>query len=149
MYCVTCTWQQFEAWMTACWQGRVAEVVTELAAWQERLGRPPPAAEQRDPRQSVAEALTYLTNIAARMDDPRYRRQGLPVTSSLVESLVGEFNVRVKGWDKWWNRTVGTEAILQVWAAVLSDDGRLERYVAERSCSPHRRRRSRTGQAIS
>jgi hypothetical protein len=32
------------------------------------------------------------------MDYPRYRRQGLPVTSSWVESLVGEFNARVKGW---------------------------------------------------
>jgi hypothetical protein len=142
-------WQQFEAWMTACWQGRVAEVVTELAAWQQRLGRPPPEAESRDPRQLVAEAFTYLGNNAARMDYPRYRRHGLPVTSSLVESLVGEFNVRVKGWDKWWNRTEGAEAILQVRAAVLSDDERLERYFAERSCSPYRRRRPLTEQTNS
>jgi hypothetical protein len=142
-------WQQFEAWMTACWQGRVAEVATELAAWQERLGRPPPEAEPRDPRRLVAEAVTYLGNNAPRMDYPRYRRQGLPVTSSWVESLVGEFNVRVKGWDKWWNRTAGAEAILQVRAAVLSEDGRLERYFAERSCSPYRRRRRPTQPTIS
>lgn len=142
-------WQQFETWMTACWQGRVAEVVTEVSAWHERLGRPPPEAEPRDPRQLVAEALTYLGNNAARMDYPRYRRQGLPVTSSLVESLVGEFNERVKGWDKWWNRTAGAEAILQVRAAVLSEDQRLERYFAERACSPYRRRRPRTEQTIS
>lgn len=134
-------WQQYETWMTACWQGRVHEVVAELAVWQERLGRPPPEAGALDPRQLVQEALTYLGNNAARMAYPRYRRQGLPVTSSWVESLVGEFNARVKGWDKWWNRGEGVEAILQVRAAVLSEDDRLARYFAERPGHPYRRHR--------
>jgi hypothetical protein len=133
-------WQQYVTWMTACWQGRVTEVVAELAVWQERLGRPPPEAETLDPRQLVQEALTYLTNNASRMDYPRYRRHGLPVTSSWVESVVGEFNARVKGWDKWWNRGQGAEAILQVRAAVLSEDDRLARYFAERPGNPYRRR---------
>jgi hypothetical protein len=132
-------WQHYVTWMTACWQGRVTEVVAELAVWQERLGRPPPEAEALDPRQLVQEALTYLTNNAPRMDYPRYRRQGLPVTSSWVESLVGEFNARVKGWDKGWNRGAGVEAILQVRAAVLSEDNRLARYFAERLGNPYRR----------
>jgi hypothetical protein len=134
-------WQQYVAWMTACWQGRVAEVVAELAGWQERLGRPPPEAEALDPRQLVQDAVTYLAHNAARMDYPRYRRQGLPVTSSWVESVVGEFNARVKGWDKWWNRGEGAEAILQVRAAVLSDDDRLRRYFSERPGNPFRRHR--------
>ncbi len=134
-------WQQYVTWMTACWQGRVAEVVAELAIWQERLGRPPPEAEALDARQLVQDAVTYLRNNAARMDYPRYRRQGLPVTSSWVESLVGEFNARVKGWDKWWNRGAGAEAILQVRAAVLSDDDRLRRYFSERPGNPFRRHR--------
>jgi hypothetical protein len=134
-------WQQYETWMTACWQGRVTEVVAELAVWQERLGRPPPEAEALDPRQLVQDAVTYLTNNTPRMDYPRYRRQGLPVTSSWVESLVGEFNARVKGWDKWWNRGAGAEAILQVRAAVLSDDDRLGRYFTERPGNPYRRHR--------
>lgn len=134
-------WQQYLSWMTACWQGRVRAVLAELALWQERLGRPPPEAEALDPRQLVQEALTYLTNNAARMDYPRYRRQGLPVTSSWVESLVGEFNARVKGWDKWWNRGEGAEAILQVRAAVLSEDDRLVRYFTERPGNPYRRHR--------
>ena len=135
-------WRQYESWMTACWQGRVSEVLTELTAYQERLGRPPPEAESRDPRLLVQEALTYLTNNASRMDYPRYRRLGLPVTSSWVESLVGEFNARVKGWDKWWNRGEGAEAILQVRAAVLSEDDRLRRYFAERPGNPYRRHRN-------
>jgi len=135
-------WRQFEFWMTACWQGRVGEVLAELAAWQERLGRPPPGVELEagDARQVLAEVVTYLRNNRSRMDYPRYRRQGLPVTSSLVESLVGEFNARVKGRDKYWNRSAGAEAILQVRAAVLSEDGRLARYFAERPGNPYRRR---------
>jgi len=136
-------WRQFETWMTACWQGRVRAVLEELGSWQERLGRPPPKVEQEagDARQVLAEVVCYLGNNQARMDYPRYRREGLPVTSSLVESLVGEFNGRVKGKDKYWNRSAGAEAILQVRAAVLSEDDRLTRYFAERPGNPYRRRR--------
>jgi hypothetical protein len=136
-------WQQFEQWMTACWQGRVTEVLTELTACQERLGRPPPAEERSadDAWSVLAEVACYLRNNRSRMDYPRYRQQGLPVTSSWVESLVGEFNSRVKGRDKYWNRSSGAEAILQVRAAVLSEDERLARYFAERPGNPYRRHR--------
>jgi hypothetical protein len=118
----------------ACWQGRVAEVVEELEKQQAALGRPPPGEElaANDPRRVVAEALSYLGNNAERMNDPEYRRQGLPTTSSLVESRVGEFNARVKGKEKFWNRPGGAEAILQVRAALLSEDGRLPRHFASR-----------------
>jgi hypothetical protein len=135
-------WQQYEVWMTACWQGRVGEALEDLAGWQERLGRPPPGAEldEGDARRVLAEVVCYLSNNRCRMDYPRYRREGLPVTSSLVESLVGEFNGRVKGKDKYWNRSSGAETILRVRAAVLSEDERLARYFAERPGNPYRRR---------
>ena len=135
-------WALYEGWLRSCWQGRVAEVIEEMTDWQERLGRPPPLAEveENDPRKLLAEALTYLRNNRSRMDYPRYRRQGLPVTSSLVESLVGEFNARVKGKDKHWNRPEGGEDILQLRAAVLSEDARLTRYFANRPGCPYRRR---------
>jgi hypothetical protein len=135
-------WPLYREWLRACWQGQVAAVIDAMAATQERLGRPPPgeAVDAADPRRVLAEAVTYLRNNAARMDYPRYRRDGLPTTSSLVESLVGEFNARVKGRQKFWNRPAGAEAILQVRAALLSDDGRLERYFAERPGNPYRRR---------
>ena len=125
-----------------CWQGQAAEVVTQLERYQEQVGRPPPGEElaAADPRRVVAEALSYLRNNAGRMDYPRYRRLGLPTTSSLVESLVGQFNARVKGRQKFWNRPFGGEAILQVRAALLSEDGRLERYFEQRPGSPYRRR---------
>jgi hypothetical protein len=135
-------WGQYVTWLTACWRGRVHEVLAELQAWQQRLGRPPPGAElpRTDARRAVAEALSYLTHNAARMDYPRYRQAGLPITSSLAESLVGEFNARVKSRQHYWERPAGAEAILQLRAAVLSEDGRLDRYFAERPGSPYRRR---------
>lgn len=139
-------WDQYVVWLRACWQGRVADVVAELQTWQGRVGRPPPRAElpRTDPRRAVAEALSYLNNNASRMAYPRYRQEGLPITSSLAESLVGEFNARVKSRQKYWNRPAGAEAILQLRAAVLSEDDRLERYFAERPGSPYRRRATGT-----
>ena len=137
-------WAWYERWLRSCWQGQVAGVIEELAFCQEKLGRPPPEEEldANDPRKLLAEALTYLRNNQERMDYPRYRKQGLPVTSSLVESLVGEFNARVKSKNKHWNRPEGSEAILQVRAAVLSEDDRLARYFASRPGCPYRRRPS-------
>jgi hypothetical protein len=122
-------------------------VLAELAEWQERLGWPPPgqaqtAEERRDPRRVVAEARTYLTNNRERMDYPRYRREGLPITSSLVESLVGEVNARVKSKQKYWLRPQGAEAILQLRAAVLSQDDRLARFFANRPGNPTRKKKA-------
>lgn len=127
-------WTRYVRWVRACWQGRVAHVLTELDAEQERLGTPPDAAtdDRTDPRRVVWEARSYLRHNRERMDYPRYRRLGLPTTSSLVESLVGEFNTRVKGKQKHWTRPAGAESILQLRAALLSEDGRLERYFAHR-----------------
>jgi hypothetical protein len=137
-------WSVYLEWMRACWQGRVEEVLAALAVWQAQLGQPPPdeGVAENDPRRLVAEALTYLGNNRGRMAYPRYRREGLPVTSSLVESLVGEFNDRVKGREKFWNRPEGAEAILQVRAALLSDDGGLAHHFAQRQGSPYRRRQA-------
>jgi hypothetical protein len=138
-------WSQYVVWMRACWQGRVADVLAELDRWQDRLGLPPPGEaksteDRRDPRRVVWEARSYLRNNQKRMDYPRYRREGLPTTSSLVESLVGEFSARVKGKQKHWNRPGGAESILQLRAAVLSDDGRLGRHFADRPGCPFRKR---------
>ena len=137
-------WALYLSWLRACWQGRVGAVIEELRVWEGRLGKPPPGEElaEYDPRRLVAEALSYLGNNQGRMDYPRYRQEGLPITSSLVESLVGEFNARVKGPQKFWNRVegAGAETILQIRAAVLSEDDRLERHLAERPGSPYRRK---------
>jgi hypothetical protein len=137
-------WSRYLEWLRSCWQGRVVEVIGEVEVWQQRLGEPPEGEElaANDPRRLVAEALSYLRNNQERMDYPRYRRAGLPVTSSLVESLVGEFNARLKSRQKYWDRLEGDgcEAMLQLRAAVLSEDDRLARHFAQRPGNPYRRR---------
>lgn len=118
-------------WTRACWQGRVADVIEELGEW---LAEQPPLEEalaETDPRKIVSSALTYLTNNVGRMDYPRYRREGLPLTSVLVESLIKEINYRVKGTEKFWNDPSGADAILALKSASLSDDQRLDRLLTQ------------------
>jgi hypothetical protein len=137
-------WSIYVGWLRACWSGQVKQVIEELRQGQERIGRPPEGEEleAKDPRRLVAEALSYLENNQSRMDYPRYRKEGLPITSSLVESLVGEFNARVKSKQKYFNRPDGAEAILQLRAAVLSEDDRLVRFFEQRPGNPYRRRKA-------
>ena len=97
------------------------------------------AAGDRSARAAGGGAVVRRSN-AGRRDYPRYRREGLPTTSSLAESLGGAFNARVKGKQKFWNRPGGAAAVPQVRAALLREDGRRERYFAERPGSPSRRR---------
>ena len=59
----------------------------------------------------VAEALTYLRNNKDRMRYDQYRKAGLPITSSHMESTVKMFNRRVKGTEKFWSEN-GAEADL-------------------------------------
>jgi hypothetical protein len=74
------------------------------------------------------------------MDYPKYRKAGLPVTSSMVESLIKEFNYRVKGTKKSWTRLRGCESILQVRNAVLCEDrDRLSEYILSRPGSAYYR----------
>lgn len=135
-------WEQYLEWMSDCWQGRVAKVLEEMKQWQQRLDVPPADAKVDDPAETLRRAITYLENNASRMDYPRYRRQGLPITSCLVESLIKQINQRVKGSDKFWNRPEGAEAILQLRAAFLSDGEVLDHHLRSRPGCPYYRRSS-------
>ena len=61
------------------------------------------------------------------MNYPKYRRLGLPVTSSLMESTIKQLSRRVKGTEKFWNKST-TEAILQLGADFLSDSQPLKKF---------------------
>jgi hypothetical protein len=144
-------WELFVAWAEACWKGRVGQVIEELRAWsdaQARLcGGELERLAEEDPRRIIARVLGYLEGNRVRMDYPSYRRQGLPWTTSHVESTVKIFNRRVKGTEKFWSEA-GAEAMLQVRAAFLSEDGRLDRHLKERPCGPFRNYKARkTGEA--
>lgn len=136
-------WEQYAQWLTACWRGRVLEVVAELDRWQATLGEPPDDDAEHDPREVVRRTRGYLRNNADRMHYPRYRRAGLPVTSALIESLIKEFNKRVKGSEKLWNDPDRAESILQLEAALLSHGDPLAKHLAQRPGHPFVRKSSR------
>ena len=129
-------WEDYLRWTRACWGGNVGKVIAELKQRQGKLGFPPPDCEQTDPRKLLAEAIGYLENNASRMKYPEYRRDGLPTTSALMESLVKEINIRVKGTEKFWNDGASGEAILQIRAAALCDGERLSGFLHNRPGHP-------------
>lgn len=133
-------WGRYLGWAEACWQGRVAAALEELRAVHGTMAAPPEGQEAKpsDPYEVIRVTIGYLTNNQGRMDYPRYRRAGLPICSGLVESLIKQFNRRVKGTEKFWNPT-SAETILQLRAAYLSDDERLAKHLKSRPISPFRR----------
>jgi hypothetical protein len=116
-------WSLYEKMLRAAWAGRVGDVVIALEGALAGLGRSRKSDVHGHPRRVVARVVEYVRSNAPRMDYPRYRREGLPSSSALVESLIKQFNHRVKGSEKFWV-DARAEAVLQVRAAYLSDDDR-------------------------
>jgi hypothetical protein len=129
-------WGIYVHWITECWQGRAASVLEDMKREQSERGEPPKDCEDTDPRKVLAETITYLHNNLSRMDYPRYRREGLPLTSAHMESLVKEIGYRVKGTEKFWNDGQSAESILQIRAAALCDDDRLAHHLRNRPGNP-------------
>lgn len=120
-------WSLYERWLRWAWSGQVKPLIAGLAAQCERLGPAPPKTPNDDPRRILSLSLEYVKNNAHRMDYAIYRQAGLPITSTAVESLIKQFNKRVKGTEQFWIEG-GAEAILQVRAAYLSEDDRVEKF---------------------
>ena len=141
-------WATYVRFITLCWKGQVDRVIEILIdACHERsvdLGSRIPDDDSNKP---LADAVRYLTNNRTRMDYPRYRGLGLPVTSSPMESLIKQINHRVKGTEMFWNDPDGAEAILNVRAAALSEDGRLDGHLVKRPGWPFVRRTTKKSTA--
>jgi hypothetical protein len=126
-------WSTYVRLVTLCWQGHVDVVIKDLTAICRRKGI---SLEEKladdDPNRPITDAIRYLTNNRTRMDYPRYRCLGLPVTSAPMESLIKQINFRVKGTEMFWDDPEGAEAILHIRSAALSEDNRLGDYLAKR-----------------
>ncbi len=114
-------WSCYARWINLVWQGRVDAVIEELAVRQLELGLWQTSDPASCPRRVVGRALEYLRNNRERMKYAEYRRAGLPMVSSYVESAVKQFNYRLKGSEKFWTEA-GAEEMLQLRADQLSDD---------------------------
>lgn len=109
----------YRQWVTWLWQGNLSLLIEALASRQAELGLPTEADGDTSPRRIVSSALTYFQNQQSRMDYPSYRKHGLPITSSHMESTIRELNYRIKGTEKFWSKG-GGEAVLQLKSDHLS-----------------------------
>jgi hypothetical protein len=135
-------WACYVRWIEWVWQGHVSRVIDELVTRQEELGQATKEDPAGSPRQVVARALEYLRNNAERMKYSEYRRDGLPIMSSYVESAVKQFNYRVKGTEKFWAEE-GAEEMLQLRADFLSDDKPMHAFWQRRQADATGQRRYR------
>lgn len=120
-------WEFYKRLVRKAWGGEVGSLIKMLEHQSKRIGRPTENTAKEDPRKIVASTLDYVLKNAKRMNYPQYRQWGLPISSAPVESLIKQFNQRVKGTEKFWQpRRV--EAILQSRAAYLSQDKRAEEF---------------------
>lgn len=119
-------WQCYERWLRWAWGGERQALVSALQAASAKVGLPPKGAPEQDRRAIVLRAFDYVANNYDRIDYPRYRKLGLPCSSAPIESAVKQFSRRVKGSEKFWLES-GAEAVLQVRAACLSQDDRIDR----------------------
>ena len=118
-------WRLYAEWIQGVWEGNVREVIEYLQKWQADRGQPE-KGETSD-RGVVAKSLRYLKNNQEKMKYAEYRKQGLPLVSSLMESMVKQVSRRVKGTEKFWGEE-GAEAALQLRADYLSDGEVMENF---------------------
>lgn len=120
-------WDFYKRLVRKAWSGEVGSLIKMLENQSKRIGKPTEKTAKDDPKKIVASTLDYVLKNAKRMNYPQYRQWGLPISSAPVESLIKQFNQRIKGTEKFWqpNRV---EAILQSRAAYLSQDKRVEEF---------------------
>lgn len=109
--------ERYRAWAQLLWSGATDQLLAALEERQQTLGVST-SDERAAPRMQLAESLRYLSNQRERLHYDRYRRAGLPITSTYVESTIKQLNRRVKGTEKFWAE--GIEPILILAADHLS-----------------------------
>ena len=124
-------WQAYRQWSQWLWGGQVEQVIVELELRQQEFGEPTAETPKTAPAAVIAASLGYLRNQQSRMNYPEYRKQGLPITSTHVESTVKQINRRMKGTEKFWSE--GAEAMLTLVADHLGDTPTLARFWRNRS----------------
>jgi hypothetical protein len=122
-------WRDYIVWAQWLWEGSTDLLIAAVAARAERLG-PPPDGDESSPATVVAKTLTYLKNQRGRMQYDLYRKLGLPITSSHIESTIKQVNRRVKGTEKFWDQ--GAEPMLQLAGDQLSETATYSQFWQQR-----------------
>ena len=81
------------------WEEATEKLIAAVAARSAELG-PPAKGDETSPAAIVAETSDCLKNQRPRMKHAQYRKLGLPITSSHIESTIKQINRRMKGTEK-------------------------------------------------
>lgn len=122
-------WSSYRDWAQWLWSGKADRVITALETRQQALGLPE-KKETGTPRAQVASSLAYLTNQRQRMKYDEYRKAGLPITSSAMESTIKQINRRLKGTEKFWSG--GADPIFHLVADRLSQTTATDKFWVRR-----------------
>lgn len=122
-------WSHYRDWAQWLWSGAVDRLLTALEQRQQELGVPE-KNEKGTPRAQVATSLGYLTHQRERMKYDEYRKKGLPLTSSPIESTVKQINRRIKGTEKFWSE--GADPMLHLVADRLSQTNVTDKFWSRR-----------------
>ena len=122
-------WRDYVAWAQWLWEGAIDQLIAAVAARSEQLGSPL-NGDETSPAAIVARTLGYLKNQRTRMKYAEYRKLGLPITSSYIESTIKQINRRVKGTEKFWDQ--GAEPLLVLSADHLSETDARDRFWKDR-----------------
>lgn len=125
-------WSAYAEWLPWLWSGEVERVIAAVRDRTTALGPLPETDVAGSPRLVLQRTLKYLTNHASKMDYARYRKAGLPLTSTHVESTIKLINQRVKGTEKLWSEE-GAEELLQLRADYLCDTEPMEKFWERRA----------------
>lgn len=118
----------YQRYATLIWQGEVAKVIDELQSRQRpEKSSSKESSSENPPPDPIARAITYFTNHSHRMNYPKYRQEGLPLTSSHIESTIKQINIRMKGSEKFFGRETG-ETLLQLRADSISQSQPLNEF---------------------
>jgi hypothetical protein len=128
-------WEEYCQWAQWLWEGATSSLIAAVQQRAQTLGPPAEGDGETSPRKIVADALQYLKNQESRMKYAEYRKLGLPITSSHIESTIKQINRRLKGTEKFWDQ--GAEPILQLAADHISETLDLDRFWTRRPLSLH------------
>jgi hypothetical protein len=134
-------WKKYIEMVVHIWQGRVLTVLRRLDKTIEELNCLKKSKNIQEKIERLTAIRNYFHNNYTKMNYPEYRKKGLPVSSCHVESLIKQFNIRIKSTEKFWNES-SVNGVLKIKAALLSDDNSWQdfwnnRYVHQVSSKRH------------
>ncbi len=127
-------WAHYVTFINYIWQGKALTVIRRLDKWIAELENS--AKKETDKLITRIDMLKsirlYFLNNLSRMNYPLYRKMGLPISSCYVESLIKQFNIRIKSTDKFWNHS-SVKSVVKMKASLISDDNHYQRFWEQRN----------------